>query len=81
MRYLMSLDKALKNLQYDVRMIEFYFKQGLLTQAQYNEYLASLGDSASNSEPLMSELRDNEEEIDEEMEEEIPEEMDSEPQH
>ncbi len=53
----MSLDKALKSLKYDVRMIEFYLKQGLLNEAEYKEYLKQLPDCANNSETLA--LSDN----------------------
>lgn len=48
----MSLDKSLKALKYDVRMIEFYLKSGIVSEAEYNEYLKQLADSSNNSETL-----------------------------
>ncbi len=48
----MSLDKALKNLKYDVRMLELQFKQGSITEAEYKQYLSQLSDCSNNSEKL-----------------------------
>lgn len=48
----MSLDKSLKTLKYDIRMIEFNYKQGIITEAEYKQYLSQLTDIAQNSEKL-----------------------------
>jgi hypothetical protein len=48
----MSLDKALKNLKYDVRMIELNLKQGVITEAEYKQFMAQLNDSQQNSQAL-----------------------------
>lgn len=48
----MSLDKALKNLKYDVRMTEFNLNNGVITKEELNAHLGQLQDSGNNSEKL-----------------------------
>jgi hypothetical protein len=48
----MSLDKALKNLKFDVRMTEFNLKNGVISKEELNTHLGQLNDSAANSEKL-----------------------------
>ncbi len=48
----MSLDKALKNLKFDVRMTEFNLKNGVITKEELNAHLGQLNDSGNNSEKL-----------------------------
>lgn len=44
----MSLDKAMKNLKFDVRLMEKNMDTGSLTQAELDASLQALPDSASN---------------------------------
>jgi hypothetical protein len=48
----MSLDKALKNLKFDVRMTEFNLKNGVISKEELNQHLGQLPDSGNNSEKL-----------------------------
>ena len=48
----MSLDKALKNLKFDVRMTEFNLKNGVISKEELNAHLGQLTDSGNNSEKL-----------------------------
>jgi hypothetical protein len=45
----MSLDKSLKNLKYDVRMMEFNVNNGVISKEELATYLAQLPDSGSNA--------------------------------
>jgi hypothetical protein len=58
----MSLDKALKALKYDVRMLEINFNNGTLTNEELKAYQNTLVDSAANSEPL--DLENNSDKLD-----------------
>jgi len=48
----MSLDKALKNLKFDVRMIESNINNGVITKEELKTHLSQLADSGANSEKL-----------------------------
>lgn len=48
----MSLDKALKNLKFDVRMTEFNLNNGVVSKEEFNSHLSQLPDSGANSEKL-----------------------------
>jgi hypothetical protein len=48
----MSLDKALKNLKFDVRMTEFNVDNGVVTKEELTSHLNKLPDSSANSEAL-----------------------------
>ena len=48
----MSLDKAMQNLKYDARLIEFNLNNGLITKQELEAYLKSLPDSSNNQEPI-----------------------------
>ena len=48
----MSLDKALKNLKYDVRMTEFNVNQGQISKEELKAHLNSLPDLAHNAEQI-----------------------------
>lgn len=48
----MSLDKALKNLKFDVRMTEFNVNNGVITKEELKNHLGQLADSGNNSEKL-----------------------------
>lgn len=48
----MSLDKALKNLKYDVRFLEYNLNNGVLTKEELKAHLNTVQDVATNSEPL-----------------------------
>jgi len=48
----MSLDKALKNLQYDVRMVEFNLNHGVVSKEDMKKQLNQLPDLASNCEQI-----------------------------
>jgi len=45
-----ALDKAMKNLKFDVRLTEFNLNNGNLTQAELDAHLAKIPDSAAQSE-------------------------------
>ena len=53
----MSLDKALKNLKYDVRMTEFNVNNGLISKEELKSHLDQLPDAGANSEKL--DIEDN----------------------
>ncbi|MBK9323625.1 MAG: hypothetical protein IPM97_11900 [Bdellovibrionaceae bacterium] len=44
----MSLDKAMKNLKFDKRLIEWHVNNGQLSQEELKAYLASLPDMGHN---------------------------------
>lgn len=44
----MSLDKAMKNLKLDVRLVEKNLSTGQLTQKELDEYLQTLPDCSNN---------------------------------
>jgi len=48
----MSLDNAMKNMKFDLRLIEFNIRTGQLTKEEVQKYLQSLPDSSANSEKL-----------------------------
>ncbi len=48
----MSLDKALKNLKFDVRMTEFNVNNGVISKEELKAHLSQLPDSGNNSEKL-----------------------------
>ena len=48
----MSLDKALKNLKYDVRMTEFNVNQGSISKEELKAHLDSLPDLQANAEKI-----------------------------
>jgi len=54
----MSLDKAMKNLKFDKRLIEWYINNGQLTKEELEAYLKTLPDMAHNID--ISESTDNE---------------------
>lgn len=45
----MSLDKSLKNLKFDVRMMEFNVDNGVISKEELKAYLNQLPDSGSNA--------------------------------
>lgn len=45
----MSLDKALKTLKFDARMLEFNVNNGVITQEELKAYLAQLPDLGANA--------------------------------
>lgn len=53
----MALEDALKNLKYDVRMLEINLNNGSLTQEEIREHLKTLSDCATNCEPVSLEDR------------------------
>ena len=55
----MSLDKALKDLKFDKRLIELNLKLGRLTQEEVDQYQKSLVDLESQVEKLDLEKEDN----------------------
>ena len=48
----MSLDKALKNLKFDIRMTESNLNSGVISKEDLKAHLSQLPDSAANSEKL-----------------------------
>jgi hypothetical protein len=48
----MSLDKALKALKFDARMLEFNVNNGVISKEELKAHLDSLPDSGANSEKL-----------------------------
>lgn len=44
----MTLDKAIKNMKFDIRLMERNLKNGLITEKEYQEFLKSLPDSSQN---------------------------------
>lgn len=46
----MALDKAMKNLKFDVRLTEFNLNNGNLTQSELDAHLAKIPDSAAQAE-------------------------------
>jgi hypothetical protein len=48
----MSLDKAIRNLKFDVRMTEFNMNHSFLSEDDQAKNLAQLEDCSGNSEPL-----------------------------
>lgn len=48
----MSLDKALKNLKFDIRMTESNLANGVISEDELKAHLGSLPDSSANSEKL-----------------------------
>ena len=48
----MSLDKAMKSLKYDTRMLEFNLRAGTLTKEEVKKHLEQLPDSGNNCEKL-----------------------------
>jgi len=48
----MSLDKALQNLKFDVRMSEINTKNGTLSKEDLKKHLDSIPDSAANADTL-----------------------------
>lgn len=55
----MSLDKAIKNLILDTRMIELNLSQGQLTKEELKKHLDALPDLANNCETLDIEDRNS----------------------
>lgn len=48
----MALDKAMKNLKFDARLIEQNLASGQITKEEYEAYLKSLPDSGAQAAPL-----------------------------
>lgn len=48
----MSLDKSLKNLKFDVRMMEFNLNNGVISKEELNTHLKALPDSGANAEQI-----------------------------
>lgn len=48
----MSLDQAVKKLKLDARLVEINLANGQLTKEEYEAYLKSLPDSATQAAPL-----------------------------
>ncbi len=44
----MTLDKAIKNMKFDIRLMERNLKNGLITEKEYQEFLKSLPDHSQN---------------------------------
>jgi hypothetical protein len=55
----MSLDKAMKNLKFDTRMIEYNINNGLLTNEELQKHIQALQDIADQSETLNIEDRNS----------------------
>jgi hypothetical protein len=55
----MSLDKAMKNLKFDTRMIEYNINNGLLTKEELQKHIQALQDIADQSETLNIEERNS----------------------
>lgn len=49
---LMSLDKALQAMKFDVRLLEYQLATGQITKEDYQKHLSQLQDSSDNSEKL-----------------------------
>ncbi len=48
----MTLDKAMKSLKFDTRMLEFNLRTGILSKEELVKYLEELPDCSENGEPL-----------------------------
>ena len=48
----MSLDKAIRNLKFDVRMTEFNMNHSVLSKDDHQKHLSQLEDCSGNAEPL-----------------------------
>lgn len=48
----MALDKAMKNLKFDVRLTEFNLNNNVLTKEELEQHLAKIPDSGTNAEGL-----------------------------
>lgn len=48
----MALDKAMKNLKFDVRLTEFNLNNGLLSKEELQQHLAKLPDCGAQSESV-----------------------------
>ncbi|MCE3010639.1 MAG: hypothetical protein LW875_08505 [Proteobacteria bacterium] len=55
----MSLDKALKNLKFDVRLQETNLKHGTYSKEDLQNHLKTIQDSAANAEALNLEDKDS----------------------
>lgn len=44
----MTLDKATKNMLFDIRLMERNLKNGLITEKEYQEFLKTLPDCSAN---------------------------------
>lgn len=44
----MTLDKAMKNMKFDIRLMERNLKNGLITEKEYQDYLKTLPDCSQN---------------------------------
>jgi hypothetical protein len=53
----MSLDKAMKNLKFDSRLVEFNLRSGAITKDELQKHLAQLPDSGANA--IKIELEDD----------------------
>jgi hypothetical protein len=52
----MSFEKAMNKMKYDIRLLEYNFARGFISQDEYNKYLSQLEDSAHLVAPPVSEL-------------------------
>ena len=56
----MSLDKAMKNLKYDSRLLEHNLSTGIITKEEYDKFMKQLPDLSTQSEKLeIDEKRSN----------------------
>ena len=53
----MSFHKAMKEMKFDVRLLEFNLANGVITKEEYEKQMASLQDCQSQSETLSVEPR------------------------
>ncbi len=44
----MTLDKAMKNMKFDIRLMERNLKNGLITEKEYQDFLNGLPDCSQN---------------------------------
>ncbi|MEZ4871546.1 MAG: hypothetical protein R2827_04715 [Bdellovibrionales bacterium] len=55
----MSLSNSLKNKKFDIRMLEWNLKNGIITQQEYDQHIANLSDDTPRSENLKFEDNDH----------------------
>ncbi|GEM_PF-3514182 len=48
----MSLSESLKSKKFDIRMLDWNLKNGVITQQEYDQHMAELADNTANSEKL-----------------------------
>lgn len=56
----MSLNKAVENLKFDMRLLDLNLRLGRITQAEHDQYIKSLQDLESESTKIDLETKTNE---------------------